>query len=143
MVHLPGSKTSAVARDERDRLLVEVREKVLDFGRGPTYILDQSYHFVDWNPTFEELIAKRLGLARGQHAGLFIEGLLNVRDVVSRSIDTFDVHTPPQVDTELLAIGLEEFGKVMFRKIAAQIPDGKGGIHGWSVHLVIVSVRAQ
>src|SRR5262245_37362389 len=121
MVVLPGSKVSAVHRDERDRLLVEVREKVLDFV-GPTYILDNSYHFVDWNPTFEELIAKPLGLVRGQHAGSFIEGLLNVRDVVSRSIDTFSVPTPPQVDTELLAIELGEFGKVMLRKIAAQIP---------------------
>jgi ubiquinone/menaquinone biosynthesis C-methylase UbiE len=140
MAQLPGSKTPAVARDERDRLLTQVREKVLDLV-GPTYILDQSYHFVDWNPTFEELIAKRLGLVRGQHAESFIEGLLNVRDVVSRSIDTFGIHTPPQVDTELLEIELEEFGKVMFRKIAAQIPDGQGGIHGWSVHLVIVNVE--
>jgi hypothetical protein len=51
MVHLPGSKAFAVLRDERDHLLVQVREKILDFV-GPTYILDQSYHFVDWNPTY-------------------------------------------------------------------------------------------
>jgi hypothetical protein len=140
MEQLPGSKTPAVARDKRDYLITEVREKILDLV-GPTYILDQSYHFVDWNPVFEQLIAKPLGLVRGQHAESFIEGLLNVGDVVRRSIDTFGFDAPPQVDTELLEFELEEFGKVMFRKIAAQIPDGQGGIHGWSVHLVIVNVE--
>jgi ubiquinone/menaquinone biosynthesis C-methylase UbiE len=140
MEQLPGSKTPAVARDKRDYLITEVREKILDLV-GPTYILDQSYHFVDWNPVFEQLIAKPLGLVRGQHAESFIEGLLNVGDVVRRSIDTFGFDAPPQVDTELLEFELEEFGKVMFRKMAAQIPDGQGGIHGWSVHLVIVNVE--
>ena len=140
MTELPGSKIPPVARDERDHLLAEARENILDYV-GPTYILDRSYHFVDWNPIFEELIAKPLKLVRGQHAESFIEGLLNVRDVVTRSIHAFAVSPLPQVDTELLAIRLEDFGRVMFRKIAAQIPDGRGGIHGWSVHLVIVGAE--
>lgn len=109
MSELPGSKDLTFARDERDELVAGVREIILDYV-GPTYILDQSYHFVDWNPLFEELIAKPLRLVRGQHAELVIEGLLNVRDVVSRSIDTFGMPTPPQVDTELLAINLEGLG---------------------------------
>jgi len=81
MEQLPASKTPAVTRDKRDYLITEVREKILDLV-GPTYILDQSYHFVDWNPVFEQLIAKPLGLVRGQHAESFIEGLLNVGDVI-------------------------------------------------------------
>jgi ubiquinone/menaquinone biosynthesis C-methylase UbiE len=140
MVQLPASQTLATTGDGRNGSVTEVREKILDFV-GPTYVLDQSYRFVDWNPTFEELIAKPLRLARGQHVKSFISGLFNVTDAVGQTLDNCENHSLFQVNIAPLTIRLENFGEVVFRKLAVQIPDGQGGIQGWSVHLFIVSAE--
>ena len=66
---LPGEHEGSVRPEDRWQLTREIRRPVLDL-IGPTYVLDTSYHFLDWNPAFEELVAKPLRLRRGQHARL-------------------------------------------------------------------------
>jgi ubiquinone/menaquinone biosynthesis C-methylase UbiE len=131
-------RTDEVSHAGRDQLLREIREKALDLV-GPTYILDRRFRFVDWNPAFEELVARPLKLVRGQHAGRLLAALCNAGEVVEHSIDAFVGCEPPQVDTELLTLQSSEHGIVTFRKIAAQIPDDHGAVLGWSVHLAVVA----
>src|SRR5262245_20498316 len=142
MPQLPGVNTETAGRDDRDQMIRSIRDKVLDLV-GPTYILDRSYHFVDWNPSFEELIARPLRLARGQHVETFVRHLSNETEVVNRSIATFACQDPPQVDTEALRLVLPEFGGLTFRKVAAQIPDDEGEVHGWSVHLILIAAERE
>jgi ubiquinone/menaquinone biosynthesis C-methylase UbiE len=115
-----------------------MRDKVLDL-IGPTCILDSSGHFVDWNPSFEELIAKPLRLVRGQPADTFVTPLMNANAVEERSRTKFVDQDAHQVDIEPFLLELPGLGKTRFRKIAAQIPGDDGDILGWSVHLVLLN----
>lgn len=103
---------------------------------GPAYILDKNYHLLDWNPAFDELLAKELGLVRGQHVEDFILRLHNRNDVVRRSRREFGA-TPPLIDIEPIELMSKRFGLVKFTKIASQLPDAQGQPLGWCVHLNI------
>jgi TIR domain len=56
---------------------------------GPSYTLDNTYYFSDWNPAFDMLVAKPLGLARADHCVDFIKRLENCDEVVERSKERF------------------------------------------------------
>lgn len=56
---------------------------------GPSYILDNTYHFVDWNRAFDELIAMPFKLARGMSAGQFVECIENAEACKKRSVKIF------------------------------------------------------
>lgn len=118
----------------------EARQPIFDL-LGPTYFLDDTYHFLDWNPTFDELLAKPLGLKRGWHAATFVQRLKNVASVVERSKKTFGGPEPPLVDIEVLEFESEKYGLIYFKKIAAQIADEHGGIRAWSVNLNILKAE--
>jgi ubiquinone/menaquinone biosynthesis C-methylase UbiE len=110
---------------------------------GPSYILDSNYYFLDWNPAFDVLIAKPLGLARADHVVDFIKRLENCNDVVERSKKVFALDKDPLVDTEALLFRSPVYGPITFRKIAALINDQKGNPLAWSVNLNIVSVEEE
>src|SRR5262245_54822928 len=67
---------------------------------GPSYTLDNNYYFLDWNPAFDTLVAKPLGLARADHCVDFIKRLENCDDVVERSKNVFAPGKDTLVDTE-------------------------------------------
>ena len=106
---------------------------------GPTYILDQNFQFLDWNPMFDELIAKPLGLMRGLHVESFILELENTSQVIKRSNRIYKQTIYPIVDIELLVLKTK-YGKVEFKKIASKIPNDKN-IDLWSINLNIISAE--
>ena len=97
-----------------------------------------NFHFLDWNPAFDEVLAKPLRLLRGTHAENFIIALDNSREVIARAQSRFQENQRmPLVDCEVLRIKTPRHGLITFRKIAVQIAETSE--HGlvWSVHLNI------
>ncbi len=136
---LPGEVDKPVQPEEREPYLSGTRQPVLDL-IAPTYLLDVSYHFMDWNPAFETVIAKPLGLMRSQHAGKFIDSLQNANDVRQRSKERFKPGELPLVDIEELVFASDEYGTIRFQKIASQIPDVDGHLRAWCVTLNVLEV---
>ncbi|MCI0400636.1 MAG: TIR domain-containing protein [Gammaproteobacteria bacterium] len=101
----------------------------------PSYILDRNYHFLDWNPMFDELVAKPMGLTRFRHAEDFILKLKNHREIIERSRQLFSDDIFPMVHMEDLEYESPKYGLIVFKKIAAQISSEKGGLLAWSVNL--------
>ncbi len=115
----------------------QARAALLDLV-SPAYILDRDYHFLDWNPAFDEVVAKQMGLIRFRHVEDFILRLDNHRDVIERGQRIFSEEKYPLVDVEDLEYVSSKYGRIVFKKIAAQIPDEEGEILAWSVNLNIV-----
>ena len=110
---------------------------------GPSYTLDNNYYFSDWNPAFDTLVAKPLGLARADHCMDFIKRLENCDEVVERSKNVFAPGKDPLVDTEELRFQSPAYGLIKFRKIAALINDQKGNPLNWTVNLNIASAEKE
>lgn len=110
---------------------------------SPAYVLDRNYHFLDWNPAFDELIAKHMGLLRFRHVEDFVLKLDNHRDVIERSQRVFSAEKFPLVDIEDLVYVSPEFGRITFKKIASQIPDSDGNLLAWSINLNITQVDSE
>jgi ubiquinone/menaquinone biosynthesis C-methylase UbiE len=110
---------------------------------GPSYTLDNTYYFSDWNPAFDMLVAKPLGLARADHCVDFIKRLENCDEVVDRSKNVFAPGKDPLVDNEELRFQSPTYGLIKFRKIAALINDEKGNPLNWTVNLNIVSAEKE
>lgn len=130
-------KPADVPMESRWRIVTSARKAVLDL-TGPTYLLDANFHFLDWNPAFDEVVAKPLRLLRGTHAENFIIALDNSREVIARAQLRFQENQGmPLVDCEVLRIRTPRHGLITFRKIAVQIAETSE--HGlvWSVHLNI------
>ncbi len=120
----------------------EISRPTLDL-IGPSYSLDSNYYFLDWNPAFDALVAKPLGLARADHCVDFIKRLENCDEVVERSKTVFAPGKDPLVDTEELLFQSPSYGRIKFRKIAALMSDDKGNPSNWSVNLNIASAEKE
>jgi ubiquinone/menaquinone biosynthesis C-methylase UbiE len=118
----------------------DVRRPILDL-IGPSYVLDATYHFLDWNPAFDLLVATPLGLRRRQHAEAFVRHLANVQEVVERSKIVFAPGRDPIVDVEVLEFKSEQYGLIRFQKLAAEIADHQGNTLAWSVNLNIIDAE--
>lgn len=138
---LPEAKTSDHCTDIKDRWEVVriCRKPAIDL-TSPTYILDRNFQFLDWNPMFDELVAKPLALMRGRHVEEFILKLDNKSDVIRRGRAVFELDQYPIVDTEILKLKTQ-YGLVKFRKIASQIADEDGGTLAWAVNLNILEAE--
>jgi ubiquinone/menaquinone biosynthesis C-methylase UbiE len=110
---------------------------------GPFYTLDNNYYFLDWNPAFEMLVAKPLGLARADHSVDFIKQLDNCNEVIERSKNVFALGKDPLVDTEDLLFRSPAYGLIKFRKIAGLINDQRGNPSSWTVNLNIASAEKE
>ena len=110
---------------------------------GPAYTLDNNYYFLDWNPAFDNLVAKPLGLARADHSVDFVKRLENCNDVIERSKNVFAPGKDPLVDTEDLLFQSPAYGLTKFRKIAALISDQKGNPSSWTVNLNIAAAEKE
>lgn len=106
----------------------------------PTYILNPHYCFIDWNSTFDEIVALPLGLEKGQHVSEFVKQLEDKEKILERATRIFGiVGNIPFVDQEVLVWKSKQYGKITFRKIASQIISPQGEQLGWVVHLGIES----
>jgi ubiquinone/menaquinone biosynthesis C-methylase UbiE len=129
-VTLPIEMRWSVARD--------LRRSVLDL-ITPTYLLDDSYHFLDWNPAFDIIVARQLRLRRGHHALDFVEKLVNSKQSEVHAKMAFCEGNVPLVDMEPLLFQSEEYGLIKFWKVACQITEG--GVSAWSVSLNILDAE--
>ena len=140
---LPGEGKNPTTVHKRYNVVQDIRLPILDL-IPPTYLLDKHFYFLDWNPAFDELIARPLRLVRGLHHGkTFIQALENCEEVVKHAKETFGVERQPLTDTEILVFnsdrdGHSKYGQIEFQKLACQINDEHGEIKGWSVNLNIL-----
>lgn len=139
---LPGVDSDPVNIDERWPLARRVRQPIRDL-IVPTYLLDNTYHFLDWNPAFDELVAGPLDLKRGDHAESFIKCLENAPEVIERAKKMFGRGKRPLVDVEPLIFHSNEFGRITFNKVSALITEETAGTRCWSVNLNIGGVDEQ
>lgn len=108
---------------------------------GPAYILDRAYHFLDWNTSFEFLVARPLQLRRGTHVIEFLSKLNNWSEVFERSNTKFLPGQDPLVDEEVLKFPSPNYGEITFHKLASQIPRLEGISKAWSVQLNVTGVE--
>ncbi|QDU23878.1 class I SAM-dependent methyltransferase [Urbifossiella limnaea] len=138
---LPGSAARPTGPDESWRRIAAARAPAFDQS-VPAYLLDANYWFLDWNPAFDELVARPLGLKRlRNHAEDFVAKLENVDSVYKRSKHVFDPENPPAIDTEPLALRTDRYGRVSFLKVAAQIIDERAQLVAWSVYLNVTGTE--
>lgn len=144
---LSGEDLQPTQRRKRFTLSHDIRRPILDL-IAPTYLLDDRYYILDWNPAFDEVIAKPLKLVRGEtHAGVFVRELENSEEVVRHANETFAGDVQPLVDTEELVFDSAKhggiFGRIRFQKLAAQITRNDGATMGWSVSLNVKEVERE
>jgi ubiquinone/menaquinone biosynthesis C-methylase UbiE len=144
---LSGEEQPPTPRRKRFSVSQDIRRPILDL-IAPTYLLDDRYYMLDWNPAFDEVIAKPLKLVRGPtHAGVFVRELENSEEVVKHANETFASDVQPLVDTEELVFNSSKyggiFGRIHFQKIAAQITRSDGSTAGWSVSLNVKEVERE
>jgi ubiquinone/menaquinone biosynthesis C-methylase UbiE len=118
----------------------QVSQDILDHV-SPAYILDRKFHFLDWNTSFECFIAQPLGLRRQEHVGTFLDKLQNCEEVEKRSFGKFTANSVPSVDIEVLEFGSQDYGLIVFHKIATQIIGQNGRLRSWCVNLNVTSVQ--
>jgi SAM-dependent methyltransferase len=133
----PGIDKPATPLRGRWTKIQFIRQSILDV-ITPTYILDNSYHFLDWNRAFDVIVAMPTGIRRGDHALDFIRRLANCQEVIERSKELFGSGSDPLVDMELLHFESQKYGLVLFQKIGTQLSDERGRILGWCVNLNVL-----
>jgi len=139
----PGIDKPPTPAGNRWKKVYSIRQPILDV-ITPTYILDNTYHFLDWNRTFDELVARPTRIRRGEHALEFIRQLANCREVIERSRALFGTGSDPLVDIELLHYDSPKYGVVLFQKIGSQLCDEQGEPMGWCVNLnILVAEQMQ
>lgn len=137
-VALQGEREQPTPVRVRDRVTQDIRQPIFEV-TVPTYILDPYFFILDWNPAFDELIAKEVKLVRGQdHARAFVQALANCEEAFTHGQEAFGPDRYPLVDTEVLVFDSAKYGRLRFKKFAAQITNDDGGIRGWSVSLNIL-----
>jgi ubiquinone/menaquinone biosynthesis C-methylase UbiE len=133
---------SEVEPEERWDTARDLRGEVFDL-TGPGYLLDSRFHFIDWNPLFDKLLAKPMGLVRGHHVEDLVLQLDNSVDVINRSLVDFRPGQSPLVHGELLTFRSPDYGLIKFHKLASQIPGKAGDTQGWLVHLNVLSAEKE
>lgn len=124
-------------------LLGSMRDRALDLA-APACILDRQARFVDWNPSFDEIIARPLGLLFGQLASEAFQfpSLVPVSD--SRgSLGTSAETGMVGVAAINHVLELPEYGAIECRTLAAPIADDSGGIVGCCLQFVFTDALAS
>ena len=133
------AKGAPPAPDEWSRVLRPLLHQV-SYYTAPTYYLNVKLQVIDWNTAFEVVFADRVGGLRDKHVNYFIAELANCQQVFEHAREfTAKVHRGelPLVDTEELVYQSAKYGRVTFLKVAVQLHDAAGQLHGWAVTLLI------
>ncbi len=109
----------------------------------PTYILNQDYHLLDWNPAFEVAFRSEK-FKRLRHVSQLIHCLANREDVLAHGAAAFGGSQKPLVDLEIMEYVSPEYGRMEFSKITSQATHGlTGETIGWNVVLNVNSVERR
>jgi SAM-dependent methyltransferase len=142
-VRLKGARDAPTIEPARRWEIMQHEKRAVFDLVGPSYILDRAYHFLDWNASFDLLVARPLRLRRGTHVEQFLTRLSNWTDVFERANRVFLPGQDPLVDEERLEFPSAKYGKIVFHKMAAQIPSSSGASKAWSVQLNVLDVERQ
>jgi ubiquinone/menaquinone biosynthesis C-methylase UbiE len=131
-----------------DKLTLELgqlKDVIHQSGRysTPTYYLNAKLQVIDWNIAFELLFKPILHKIRRRHVNHLIAELSN-RDAVFNHARDFTKAVKagllPLVDMEPLEYNSQDYGPVLFQKIACQLTDTDGNLRAWSVALLIQEI---
>jgi len=122
----------------RDSFVSDVQRRMFHH-IAPAYLLDTNFQYLDWNPAFEEVVARPLGIRKGMHGTALVTRLANCDEVMERSMKVFAPGEHPVIDVETLLLQTEKYGLIRFQKLASQILDSRGQKIAWAITLHIVS----
>ena len=124
--------------DEAYQLITQLRAKLFD-PNVPSYLLNNLFELLDWNPAFE-LIFPTNRFYRNMSVKEFVECLDNSADVKRRGLEVVDSAVP--LDMEELRYTSPVYGKMRFTKIASRVVDPTTeGTCGWIVALNVNDVE--
>lgn len=136
---LLGSEEPPSPIDEWYRILRPVLHQA-SYYTVPTYFLDKNLYIIDWNIAFEMVFAELAGKLRNRHVGRFIAKLDNFDQVLDHGRHFSEQARRgelPLVDIEPLIYTSSTYGRVVLEKLATQLHDASGHLHGWSVALMV------
>lgn len=110
----------------------------------PTYYLDPDLRVIDWNISFELIFSRIVGELRYRHVTWFINQMANRDQVFDHARDfTEQVQKGklPLVDLEPLRYESENYGTVALLKVATQLHNSNGELHGWAVALFVRDIE--
>lgn len=105
--------------DEAYQLITQLRAKLFD-PNVPSYLLNNLFELLDWNPAFE-LIFPTNRFYRNMSVKEFVECLDNTAEVKRRGLELVDSAVP--LDMEELRYTSPVYGKMRFTKIASRVAD--------------------
>jgi SAM-dependent methyltransferase len=105
--------------DEAYQLITQLRAKLFD-PNVPSYLLNNLFELLDWNPAFE-LIFPTNRFYRNMSVKEFVECLDNTAEVKRRGLELVDSAVP--LDMEELRYTSPVYGKMRFTKIASRVVD--------------------
>src|SRR5262249_37596446 len=112
---LPSTdQKSEIAPEKRWDIARDLRGAVFDL-TGPSYLLDTRFHFIDWNPLFDKILANPMGLVRGRHVEDLVLQLDNSVAVIDRSLADFRPGSSPLVHCEILTFRSPVYGLLTFQ----------------------------
>lgn len=111
----------------------------------PTYILNQDYHILDWNPAFEVAFGTHCRkLRRQHHVSQLIHYLDDSAEIIRHAAEVFGGDTEPLVDFEVLTYSSPTYGRMEFGKITSRATHPETGeTIGWNVVLNVQSVEKR
>lgn len=134
MQHDANHPNEASEKNENYRLIGQLRAKLFD-PNVPSYLLNDAFDLLDWNPAFE-LIFPTNRFYRNMNVREFVDCLDNSDDAKRRGAKVVTDSTAP-VDVEKLRYTSQAYGKMRFTKIASKVVDPKTHKTGWIVALNI------
>lgn len=112
----PQPKTES----KSETLISTIRHSLFDY-MMPTYFLDEGFYIIAWNPAFEQIFGKPMGLKIGQHAAEFVGRWENSKEALARSAKVFSIGKVPVVDHEPVELKHKKYGLVRAQKMAIQV----------------------
>ena len=117
-----------------------VRERLFD-PNVPTYVLDENFTILDWNPTFE-MIFPTERFNRGDFVRKFLVCLSNFKDTLERG-KVFLNENKPLFHSEDFVYDSPRYGRMTFTKVTSPVRDVDRRIIGWNVALNVDEVEKR
>jgi len=136
----PGSKKPEPTLEEADagRIISS-----MFYTSVPTYVLNQDFHFIDWNPAFDLIFGQIPGVALGGHVSSFVVHLDDADELTKKAEEKFH-SAPVDVDIEQLVYCSDRFGRMTFSKLATKVFDAHtGDTIGWNVVLNLDQIEKR
>lgn len=111
----------------------------------PTYILNQDFHILDWNPAFEVAFGVHCRkLRRLLHVSQLIHYLDDSAEIIRHGAEVFGGPVEPLVDFEVLGYQSPTYGQMEFGKITSRATHPESGeTIGWNVVLNVQHVEKR